>query len=105
MVIFGRYMSPDEYKILKSKHILIGSKEENLIPVFEADPSTIKKLSRLSKKDIKELFTSLGAKGKRFLVYFQTNMKPVIGPIPQKYIRWIKEFKFRSGIEAEPIEA
>ncbi len=103
---YGRCMSPSEAKLTLAKKELIGSpkrKVGDLVAVFDAPSSIVKNISRLSNDEQKNFFGSIGVIDGTKVIYFQTKLKPLVGPVTQS--NGLREYKFAKGIPIEELKA
>lgn len=97
---YGRAVNKQEYKeTIKMKRL---SSPKNPTPVFDAPISVITDIRKKNEDEIKNFFMKIGIKGVYDIVYFETDLKPVVGPVPQT--NGLHEFKFPKGISIHILE-
>jgi hypothetical protein len=102
---YGRIMNRSEAKFLLSKKTLSRSTDRSsgaLVGVFDSPPSLRRKLVVMPEDERKNYFGEIGARGTS-IVFFETTLKPSVGPIPQS--NGLKEYKFPRGIRISNLEA
>lgn len=103
---YGRAMSKSEMKITKAKKALTGSpkrEEGDLIGVFDCPPEVLGKLKSMDDDQRKTFFGRIGVSGATKIIFFETKLKPKVGPIPQT--NGLIEYKFPKGTPIELLEA
>ncbi len=99
--MYGRVMSDREYKKMKESNSL--SSRQDPTPVFDSSRDITTKILGMSKDKREEFFSAIGVRSIQNLVFFQTKLKPVIGPVPQS--NGLREYKFPAGTPVEMLQA
>ena len=79
------------------------SSEKNPTPVFDASSSVIRRLDSMSIDRRATYFREIGVRSTDNIVYFKTDLIPVVGPVPQS--NGLREYKFPKGIPVEFLKA
>ncbi len=96
---YGRYMYKKEKRAFERTGFMAGGPRrtrENLVACFGAPKHWRERLNAMSPDQVKTFFWQIRARG-GYLVYFTTNVKPVVGPVPQS--NGLQEYKFPGGIQ------
>tara|TARA_Y100000310_G_scaffold326248_1_gene390888 strand:+ start:581 stop:1459 length:879 start_codon:yes stop_codon:yes gene_type:complete len=103
---YGRVMSKKEKRTTTTKRELTGSpkrKGGDLIGAFYSPPATKKKIEKMTRDQRKDFFGQIGVVGGTEVIFFETTLKPKVGPIKQA--NGLDEYKFPKGTPIEILDA
>ena len=99
--LYGRVMSKKEFAKMQAARQL--SSRQQPTPVFDSPLKVRERILSMSRDERALFFRKIGVRSIDRIVFFQTPLKPVVGPVPQK--NGLLEYKFPRGIPIELLEA
>lgn len=99
--MYGRIMGSKEFKKMKETQCLSADKDPT--PVFDCSEDVKKRILTMRPDQREGFFRWIGVRNPEIVVFFQTRLKPIVGPIPQA--NGLQEYKFPSRIPVEILQA